>query len=148
MSEPSTKPTNPKDAVGVKKVPLSTVSCPVIMEMALSMQEGALKYGKHNWRAIGVRSSIYYDAAMRHLMAWWEGEDVDPDSGLSHVTKAMACLHVLRDSMIQGNLNDDRPPKSPAGWVQQANSLTASLLEKYPSPPAPFLQSSIDEQPK
>ena len=81
------KATNPKDAVGIKKVPLSTVSSKVIMEMGLGMLEGARKYGRHNYRVAGVRASVYYDACMRHLMAWWEGEDIDPDSGLHHIIK-------------------------------------------------------------
>src|ERR1700761_3416714 len=84
------KRSNPKDAVGTGKVPVSTVSAPVIAEVGLAMLEGARKYGRHNYRAIGVRASVYYDAAQRHLMAWWEGQDIDPASGLSHVSKAIA----------------------------------------------------------
>ena len=39
------KDSNPKDAVGCKKVPMSTVSAPVLMEMGLAMLEGDRKYG-------------------------------------------------------------------------------------------------------
>ena len=121
------KDSNPKDAVGTAKVPVSTVSMQVMSELTrylsgsvnalvqaelgLAMMEGALKYGRHNYRAVGVRASVYYDAAFRHLSAWNYGQDIDPDSGLSHITKAIATLTVLRDSMIQGNWTDDRPPK-------------------------------------
>src|ERR1035438_3531894 len=87
------KDSNPKDSIGIKKVALSCVSAPVLMEMALGMQEGAMKYGRHNYRVIGVRASVYYDATMRHLMAYWEGEDIDPDSGLSHLSKARSEEH-------------------------------------------------------
>ena len=100
------KESNPKDAVGIKKAPFSTVPSPVVAEVGLAMLEGALKYGRHNYRAIGVRSSVYFDAALRHLTAWWEGQDVDPDSGLSHITKALACLFVLRDANLIGKLVD------------------------------------------
>src|SRR3569832_2708438 len=89
------KPSNPKDAVGIKKAPLSTVSAPVIAELGVAMLEGARKYGRHSYRALGVRASAYYDATMRHLMQFWEGEDVDPDSGLSHITKAIASFVVF-----------------------------------------------------
>jgi hypothetical protein len=133
------KPTNPKDAVGIAKVPLSTVPATVIFETGLGMMEGALKYGRHNYRAIGVRSSVYYDAAIRHLGAWWEGEDTDPDSGLSHVTKAIASLVVLRDAMIQDKLTDDRPPRAPAGWLAALNERAKALLEKYPEPKQAFV---------
>jgi hypothetical protein len=127
-----TKDTNPKDAIGVKKVPMSTVPARVIMEVGLAMLEGACKYGRHNYRVAGVRASVYYDAMQRHVMDWWEGEDTDPDSGLSHITKAIACLTVLRDSMHQGNWVDDRPPKTPGGWVKELNNHAKRLLEKDP----------------
>lgn len=126
------KDTNPKDAIGIAKVPFSTVPAQVIAEVGLAMMEGALKYGRHNYRTAGVRASVYYDAALRHLMAWYEGQDIDPDSGLPHVVKAMACLAVLRDSQIQGNWVDDRPPKTPGDWVKELNAKAEALLGKYP----------------
>ncbi|AUV61775.1 endolysin; inhibits RNA polymerase [Pseudomonas phage Bjorn] len=92
--------------------------------------EGALKYGRHNYRAIGVRASIYYDATQRHLTAWWEGEDLDPESRLSHITKAISSLTVLRDSMIRENWTDDRPPATPDMYVK-LNEHAARLVDQY-----------------
>ena len=106
----SSKSSNPKDSVGTKKAPSSTVSQLVMAEVGVAMLEGSLKYGRHNYRASGVMASVYYDAAMRHMRSWWEGEDTDPDSGLSHITKALASLTVLRDAMIHDKFTDDRPP--------------------------------------
>jgi hypothetical protein len=140
------KNSNPKDALGIKKAPMSTVSAPVLMEMGLAMLEGDRKYGRHNYRVIGVRSSVYYDAAMRHLMAWWEGEDIDADSGMSHVTKALSCLSVLRDAMINENFTDDRPPKIKDGWIQELNKKAAEIIERYPDAKDPHTQ--IDEAAK
>lgn len=124
------KPTNPKDIVGVKKAPMSTVSAAVMAEVGVAMMEGALKYGRHNYRAVGVRASVYYDGTLRHLFSWWEGEDTDPDSGLSHITKAITSLVVLRDAMIQGKVDDDRPPVS-ADFYRELNERAAGLIEKY-----------------
>ncbi len=140
------KPSNPKDAFGVKKVSLSYVPTPVLLEMALGMQDGGGKYGRHNFRVIGVRGSVYYDAAIRHLMAWWEGEDIDPDSGLSHITKAMTSLAVLRDAMIQGKFDDDRPPRSQAGWVAEMNTLAAEIVDRYPNFAAPYTEAQHGEK--
>jgi hypothetical protein len=126
------KSSNPKDSVGIKKAPLSTVSAPVMMEVGVAMLEGARKYGRHNYREVGVRGSVYYDATLRHLMDWWEGEDLDPDSGLSHITKAIASLTVLRDSMIRENWEDDRPPKVKSGWMKELNAKAGEIIEKYP----------------
>lgn len=124
------KPTNPKDICGIRKAPMSTVSAAVIAEIGVAMLEGSCKYGRYNYRAVGVRASVYYDATMRHLMAWWEGEDTDPDSGMSHITKAITSLVVLRDAMIQGKVEDDRAPSS-AEFYQRLNALAAQILERH-----------------
>jgi len=135
------KEPNPKDAVGARKAPISTLPAPVLFEMGLGMLEGALKYGRHNYRAIGVRYSVYYDAAMRHLTAAWEGEDIDPDSGLPHLVKAMCCLAVLRDAQMQGKCHDDRPPKSKAHWLAEMNAAAARLIADGPAEPKqPYTQ--------
>jgi len=145
MSENS-KNTNPKDAVGTKKVPFSVISVPVLGEVGLAMLEGARKYGRHNYRISGVRASVYYDAMLRHMGAFWEGEDIDPDSGLSHVTKAIAGLMVLRDSMIKGNWVDDRPPKVKDGWVQELNKKAEEIIEKYPNAKEPYTELNSKEK--
>lgn len=124
------KLSNPKAIVGIKKVPMSSVSAPVMAEIGVAMLEGAAKYGRHNYRAVGVRSSVYYDSTMRHLMAWWEGEDVDADSGMSHVTKAITSLVVLRDAMIQGMCTDDRPPSS-VEFYTALNAKAGAIIDKY-----------------
>lgn len=126
-----TKPTNPKDACGVKKVPLNGMPAPVLMECGLVKLHGDLKYGRYNWREAGVRYSVYYDACMRHLMAWWEGEDLDPDSDLPHLTHAMTGLAVLRDAIMKDMAEDDRPPMTDAGWIAQMNEVAAEMIEKH-----------------
>lgn len=127
----SEKPTNPKDVVGIRKAPMSTVPAAVMAEVGVAMMEGALKYGRHNFRQAGVRASVYYDALMRHMFSWWEmGEDLDPDSQLSHITKAITGLMVLRDSMISGNWEDDRPPSMPEFYVN-LNAKASALLDRY-----------------
>ncbi len=136
------KPTNPKDAAGTRKVGVHFVPMAVISEVGLGMLEGHRKgYGGHNYRAAGVRASVYVDAVWRHLFQqWWDmGEDNDPDSELSHVTKAICCLVVLRDSMLQGNMEDDRPIRSLAS-MNTLNAKAAALVAKYPNPVEPFTE--------
>lgn len=138
----TTKPTNPKDAVGSKKAFFTTLPVRVVAEVGLAMLEGAVKYGRSNYRVAGVRASVYVDAVGRHLGAFWEGQDVDPDSGIHHVSKAIAGLMVLRDSMIAGNWVDDRPPRIAGSetWVAELNKRTAELLARYPDPKQPFTE--------
>lgn len=124
------KPTNPKDALGIRRVSMSVLPAGVMLEAALGMMEGAAKYGRHNYRAMGVQASVYYDATMGHLMDWWEGEDIDPDSGLSHVTKAIDSLIVLRDAMLQGRFTDNRPPRSKV-FKRDFNAKAGEILDKH-----------------
>jgi hypothetical protein len=123
------KDSNPKDTVGSKKVSISKIPPAVLIEVANALLSGGLKYSSYNWRAEGARATVYYDAVMRHLMAWLEGEDIDPDSGMSHVTQAISGLIVLRDSMLQGNWVDDRPPAGKIDMVQ-ANATAKAMIEK------------------
>lgn len=139
---PVHKDTNPKDAVGVKKVPFSTVPAQVTAEVGLALLEGARKYGRHNYRIAGVRASVYYDATMRHLSAWYEGQDLDPDSGLSHIVKALACLFVLRDAENNSAMTDDRPPKCRDNWITDLNTLAAKIIEDHPNPPQAFTEEN------
>lgn len=133
------KSSNPKDAIGSRKVPFHLVPQQVLGEVALGMLEGACKYGAYNYRAIGVRSSVYHSAAKRHLGAWWEGQDIDPKSGLHHITKAIASLVVLRDAMIQGKCDDDRPPAAAdPDWVEKLNAEAARILSEHPNPLPPY----------
>lgn len=125
-----TKPTNPKDACGVKKVPISGMPAPVLLEAGLVKLHGDLKYGRYNWREAGVRGSVYYDAAFRHLAAWWEGEDLDPDSGISHLAHAITGLAVLRDAQLMDNWIDDRPPAN-IGFIKEFNKKAEDLMKKH-----------------
>ena len=124
------KLTNPKDMIGTRKAPMSTVPANVMAEVGVAMLEGACKYGRSNYRVAGVRMSVYYDATIRHLFSWWEGEDIDPDSQLSHITKAITSLVVLRDSMMQGMATDDRPPRS-VKFYAGLNDAAGVMLDKH-----------------
>ena len=128
---PGSKPTNPKDAVGIRKLAFSVLPWRVLTGVALGMMEGAAKYGRHNFRGVGVRASVYFDAVVaRHLTQWWEGEDIDEDSGLHHIDKAIAGLMVMRDSMLQGNFTDDRPPLGGVD-MDYCNHMAAEILDKH-----------------
>lgn len=116
------KPTNPKDAIGSDKIPLHLWPETASILGSLALLDGALKYGRSNFRSIGVRASIYHDAARRHLIKWFEGENLDEDSGLPHLAHVLACVAILIDSEAAGKLNDDRMIKG--GTVDLLKSMT------------------------
>jgi hypothetical protein len=125
------KQTNPKDVIGSRKMPFSVLPWRVLVNIALAMLEGACKYGRHNYRAAGVRASVYFDAVVgRHLTQWWEGEDIDADSQLHHIDKAIAGLMVMRDSMMHGNFVDDRPPRGNID-MGAANKLAGEIIDRH-----------------
>lgn len=129
----TTKPSNPKDLAALTRAPMSVVPMTVLAETGVAMVEGMLKYGRHNYRDAGILSSIYIDAALRHIFKFWEGQDLDPDSTINHITKAIASLIVLRDGFISGNVTDDRPPvvvDATEFWNALSKSIEF-LKEKY-----------------
>jgi hypothetical protein len=103
----SMKPTNPKDAIGSSKLPLHLWPTTATILGTTALLNGALKYGRANWRGVGVRASIYFDACQRHLTAWFEGEEAD-EEGVPHLASALACLAIIVDAKYAGRLNDDR----------------------------------------
>jgi hypothetical protein len=100
---------NPKHAAGAAKTPLHFIPPVALAAEGRVMAAGAAKYGAFNWSDGGVIASTYYSAAMRHLMQWFSGENVDPESGESHLAHVRACMGILIDAEAQGVLEDDRP---------------------------------------
>lgn len=110
---------DPKGEAGATKLPLRSIPWAVVLEASLGTGEGSIKYGLHNWRESGgVETMTYIEAAQRHLIAYILGEDLDPDTGLPHITKAIASLMVVRDAMIHGVATDNRPPAAPPELIE------------------------------
>lgn len=124
--------TNPKDLVGSTKVSMSKFPVVAIAHGAHAMMDGADKYGAYNWRAKQVQADIYVDAALRHLSAWFEGEEVAKDSGVHHLGHAIACCAILLDAQETGNLIDNRPVNDRSREVLPAvlERLQAAIAEK------------------
>jgi hypothetical protein len=117
---------NPKAVEGRKKRQRSFTPVGVLHEIDQGMAEGARKYGPYNWRKTPIHVSDYYNGASRHLEAWWSGEDIDPDSGIHHISKLITNLVVLRDAMLHGTATDDRPNN----LTQTAKTHTIHLIDK------------------
>ena len=125
MTDKSLPDGNPKTVYGVTKPAMHTVPTTALVHIAGVFGDGAEKYGPFNWRKDPVSCSVYYSAAMRHLMAWWDGEDIDPGSkrGAHHLGAVMANVAILLDAMDTGNLIDDRPPAGPTAAMIRAATI-------------------------
>lgn len=102
------KETNPKAAFAANKVPLHLFPAVASAYGAMALLDGALKYGRSNWRHSGVTTSVYVDACKRHLESYFEGADNDATSGLPNLAHAIACIAILIDAKESGILIDDR----------------------------------------
>jgi hypothetical protein len=122
---PSAPDDNPKTAYGLAKPDMAVVPPAALLSLMGAMQVGAQKYGPHNWRKDKVSSSVYYAAAHRHLMAWFDGEDVAADSGVHHLGHVMACCAILLDAASIGMLNDNRP--RPGAFARVCAEMTKKI---------------------
>lgn len=114
---PDGPPENPKDRVGAGKPPLHLIPPAAEILESIVMGLGARKYGAFNWRTSKIRATVYIAAARSHLAQWLDRQDNDPESGVSHLAHARACLGVLLDALATGNVVDDRPPRGAASTL-------------------------------
>lgn len=78
-----------------------------MLEIAKVLTFGAQKYDAHNWRG-GIEQSRLIGAAYRHLGAYNDGEDVDPESGLPHLAHLGCCVMFMLEQHLRGTGRDDR----------------------------------------
>jgi hypothetical protein len=66
-----------------------------IEDLVKVLTMGAKKYAPNNWQLVDNAQERYYAAVLRHLSAWRQGEQVDPESGLSHLAHIMCNVTFL-----------------------------------------------------
>jgi len=60
-----------------------------VEEINKVLEFGANKYAAHNWQqGEGFRYTRVLNSLLRHVFAYMRGEDLDPESGLSHMAHA------------------------------------------------------------
>lgn len=78
--------------------------------MAQAFMVGEKKYGRNNYRR-GMENHRLVAAALRHIMAFNEGEDLDPEYNTPHLGHALASLAMLLVQIENGTTIDTRPGK-------------------------------------
>ncbi len=76
------------------KLPIDLVPYEALQGAAEVLAYGAKKYKPNNWR-LGLKWMETWSSLQRHLWAWKEGEDLDPETGLSHLDHAMCQMLFL-----------------------------------------------------
>lgn len=101
---------NPKSLQGAKKYSLRYLPLSANIAVNQALEDGAKKYGPANWREKGVATSVYIDAALRHISQYFDGSQQSAsDSGAHNLGHAMACLAIIIDAEAEGSIIDDRP---------------------------------------
>jgi hypothetical protein len=119
----NTKYNQDKAAGGVKhdlgKAPMDLLPPNALFEVAEILRFGAEKYAPYNW-AKGMSYSRLIAAAMRHIIAFNRGENLDQETNRSHIAHALCCLMFLMEYVSREDIYkawDDRyiwpePPKN------------------------------------
>lgn len=104
------------------KPDLSLIPMAALIETAKGFMLGEKKYGRYNYTS-GLEASRLIGACLRHTHLWLEGEDLDPESGASHLGHAICCLAMVLHCQQLGTLKDNRlgkgnedvkiPPRTP-----------------------------------
>jgi len=89
------------------KPPMALLSGFALAEIAKVLEFGAKKYDPWNWRG-GFKWSRLSSAVLRHIFSWLNGEDKDPETGLSHLSHAACGIIFLIDFEVNQLGEDDR----------------------------------------
>ncbi|MDP0925705.1 DUF5664 domain-containing protein [Paracoccus onubensis] len=91
-----------------EKLPMHLLPPELLTSVASILDFGAQKYAPRNWER-GMAWSRVYSALLRHMLAWWDGEDTDRETGKSHLWHAGCCVAFLIAYEARGTGEDDRP---------------------------------------
>ena len=81
-----------------------------IVEISKVLTFGAEKYDAENWRKLDDLQNRYTAGALRHIFAHMDGEDLDPETNLSHLAHAMCCLlFKLEIELENAKIEEEKP---------------------------------------
>ena len=83
----------------------------MVIEVSKHFEDGAKKYGEHNWQK-GIPVHCYIDSAVRHLLKWLRGDDDEPHDRAfcwNILCAIWTCLHLphLNDYAVKEGTSDD-----------------------------------------
>lgn len=78
-----------------KKVRMDLIPWQAVKEIAKVLTFGAEKYGPYNWQHLDDPQPRLFAALQRHMLAWWDGDDKDDETGISHLAHAGCCILFL-----------------------------------------------------
>lgn len=89
------------------KIRLDLMPIRALEEVGKVFTFGVKKYGERNWEK-GMNWGRLFGASLRHLFAFWRGEEIDPETGLPHLAQATWNTLCLLEYFLTGKGEDDR----------------------------------------
>ena len=81
-----------------------------IIEVSKVLTFGAEKYDAENWRKLDDLQNRYTAGALRHIFAHMDGEQLDPETNLSHLAHALCCLlFKLEIELENAKIEEEKP---------------------------------------
>ena len=78
-----------------------------LQDMVRVLEFGAKKYNRDNWK-LGLPTKQICESMLRHIFAYLQGEDNDPESGIPHIGH-IQCNAMFLDYMMRHHPElDDR----------------------------------------
>ena len=90
---------------------------------------GAEKHGPYSFRDEPIEYTELIDSLMRHTLAFLDGEDLDPESGLPHTYHILANAAMLEYTRVNAPEKDDRPKKKAS--VPSVKDFKKVLVKDY-----------------
>ena len=84
-----------------------------LTEVAKVLTFGANKYDEHNWKKLDNLQNRYTGAALRHIFAHMDGEELDPETGLDHLAHALCCLLFKLEAKLQDGKSKEEGLREP-----------------------------------
>jgi hypothetical protein len=127
------------------KLRMDLLSIQAIEGIAEILTFGAKKYGDRNWEK-GLNYSRVFAALLRHLFAWWQGEDIDPESGLHHIDHVACNAHFLQHFIKTISGLDNRPstlkkqqPEIVVGVNEKTGDIILADIARKCGVPEPYI---------
>lgn len=79
-----------------------------INEVVDVLEFGSAKYADDNWQKVDNARTRYYNAALRHIDSWWDGEVKDDETGKHHLAHAICCLMFLMWFDLSAHKNTEK----------------------------------------
>jgi len=80
----------------------SLIDLPSLEVMVRVLEFGTNKYKRNQWKR-GLKVTEIIDSLLRHISAFLDGEDIDPESGISHIG------HIQCNAMFLSYMMNNKP---------------------------------------